>query len=89
MTESVNGIWKSIALFLGGVVLSLTAMWATYVRGAISRADMEQYVNQRFSSIEQRLAELSRNMTELRELTARIDERTARGAGKQQKEQAQ
>jgi hypothetical protein len=64
-------------MFLGGIVVSLTVMWATYVRGAVSREEMERYVNQRSSVVEQRLDELNRNVMELKELTSRIDERTA------------
>ncbi|HZP34171.1 MAG TPA: hypothetical protein VFB23_12500 [Candidatus Acidoferrales bacterium] len=76
-SDRVHSVWKSVAMFLSGAVLSLASMWATYVRNAVSRDEMERYVNQREVAVEQRLDELNKNVIELKEVTARIDERTA------------
>lgn len=80
--ESVHQVWKSIAMFLAGAVLSLLVMWGTYVRSAVSREEMENYVNQRLSSLDHQIADLNKNVIDLKETTAGLKAVISAGKGK-------
>lgn len=72
-----NSTWKSIAMFLAGVVVSMALMWATYVRGAVSRDEMETYVSRVIGSMDKQIAELNKNVIELKEVTAALNAQIA------------
>lgn len=67
-----NSAWKNVAMFLAGVVVSMALMWATYVRGAVSRDEMETYVSRQIGSMDKQIAELNKNVIELKEVTAAL-----------------
>ena len=71
-TDQHHATWKNISMFLAGVVVSLLVMWATYVRNAVSRDEMENYVTQRISSMDNQIAELNKNVIALKEATAAL-----------------
>jgi septal ring factor EnvC (AmiA/AmiB activator) len=72
-------IWKNVSMFLSGIVVSLIVMWATYVRSAVSRDEMENYVTQRISTMDKQIAELNKNVIELKEATAGLKAELAAG----------
>ena len=82
MSESNANVWKNAAMFLAGVVLSLVVMWASYVRGAVSREEMENYVTQRLSAMDHQIAELNKNVIELKEVTAGLKAELAIRSGR-------
>lgn len=65
-------VWKNATMFLAGVVLSLCVMWATYVRSAVTRDEMESYVNSRLGTLDNQIAELNKNVIELQKTTAAL-----------------
>lgn len=78
--EKQEALWKNIAMFLAGVVVSLMVMWATYVRNAVTRDEMENYVNQRQGTLEQQVTDLNKNVVSLKEAVATLNaELAARG----------
>jgi len=51
MRESTAGVWKWLATFLAGVVLSQGVAWATYVRGSVTQADVEKMIQDKQAPI--------------------------------------
>lgn len=64
--------WKSVAIFLGGIIIALCGSWASYVKGAVSRDEMERYVNERTTKIEERLKSLDDHVMQLKQDTSQI-----------------
>jgi hypothetical protein len=81
-TDQQYATWKNISMFLSGIVVSLIVMWATYVRSAVSRDEMENYVTQRISTMDKQIAELNKNVIELKEATAGLKAELAARAAK-------
>jgi hypothetical protein len=77
-TNGSNGVWKWIATFLAGVVLSQGVAWATYVRGAVTRADVDQMIQDKQAPIGVELqnikASLSNQAHDLREAQNQLTE---------------
>ena len=61
-----EAIWKNVAMFLSGVVLTLMMTWGTYVRTAVSREEMEKYVSERQGNVSQQLSDLNQNVIALK-----------------------
>ena len=66
-------LWQSVAMFLGGVVITLGGVWLTFVKNAVSREEMEKYVNDRIGNLEREVHTLNINIMDLKTLTARIE----------------
>lgn len=75
-SDQAHGIWKNLAMFLGGVVVTFIMTWATYVRNSVTREEMENYVNQRHAGVEKRLELMDSHVLELKEAIARLEERS-------------
>ena len=61
-----EAVWKNVAMFLSGVVLTLMMTWGTYVRTAVSREEMEKYVSERQGNVSQQLSDLNQNVIALK-----------------------
>ena len=44
--RSYESVWKNVALFLGGICLSGSVAWATYVRTAVTTMDVQGMINE-------------------------------------------
>lgn len=80
--EQQDSLWKNATMFLAGVVLSLVVMWGTYVKNAVTRDEMENYVGQRQNGLEKQVADLNKNVIELKEATAALKAELAARDGK-------
>lgn len=72
MTYENHSTWKNVSMFLAGVVASMLIMWATYVRTAVSREEMETYVSRQVGNMDKEIAELTKNVIELKQATAAL-----------------
>lgn len=57
-----DSIWKGAALFLAGVVLSSGISWATYVRTAMTREDVQEMIEQNNKNYQTQIDYLSKNL---------------------------
>lgn len=53
-----DNIWRHIALFLGGVVVTLCIVWFTHVKDAATKGDIQVLTD--------KLAKVSENLVEVR-----------------------
>lgn len=69
--QQVPEMWKSVALFLAGMVVTLAGVWGTYVRDAVTRKDVETMMetgtpySRDKSGIEAKLAIIQSNQEQL------------------------
>jgi hypothetical protein len=70
--EKQEALWKNIAMFLAGVVVSLMVMWATYIKNTVTREEMERYVGLQVSGMTGEISALNKNVIELKEATAAL-----------------
>lgn len=67
----MNGTWKTIAMFLAGLVVGLTAQWVAFVVNAPSREELES----KTAAIESRMnRERMEVLVELRDLNDSIQD---------------
>jgi hypothetical protein len=76
--DTYAGIWKAAALFLAGVVVTLSGAWFSVTRDSVSRTEipvmMKEYTDQLISVREQN-ARMEEKMIQLQVDVARISER--------------
>lgn len=69
--QQVPEMWKSLALFLAGMVVTLAGVWGTYVRDAVTRKDVETMLETQTpysrdkSGIEAKLAQIQQSQEAL------------------------
>lgn len=70
LPQTHETIWKTIALFLAGVVLTLCGVWATDLKSALPRSDFDVEVKSQ-RAVDEKMA---LQMSEIRISLARIEE---------------
>lgn len=74
-------MWKNVALFLGGVVLTLVGTLTTMAHDSIPRSEVDEKVREIYAAMDKRDRDLSDRLSRLEQGQSQIGQDVARIAG--------
>ena len=77
-----NGVWKNIALFLAGMVLSGAGWMITQMRDSISRAEVDEKIREVYATMDRRDQNLSDRLSRMEQTESQTGQDIARIAGR-------